>query len=418
MRFRLIVLVLIFTPASLAAQGLRTGMAEMFHFGTCGEPMCLDVGTGHGSHYIPASIDQSGQLIGFVANAVGTSISTVPLGGASGGATFTFEGGLPVRTEVSSGPIFSDRAPTIGRGNLLIGSNISYFDFSTIRGTPLDRLSFAFTHVNVGNPAYGDPLFENDIIQVDMDLSVNVGVAALYATYGLTDRIDLGVAVPMVRTSVSGRSRAQIIPFGETPHSFEGGQGLTANAAWSGSASGLGDVLLRGKADLGAAGNAQLGLLADVRLPTGDWDDLLGSGKTSVRAMGIVSAAYGEFSPHLNAGYVHRSGEFERSALLATIGFDQLLSSWATLAVDFISSWEVGDEKLVLPPPAVFDVPFQRELRLTNIPDGSDNVVYSSIGAKMLRGDNLTFVTNVLVPVVRGGFQPDVAISLGVEFSR
>lgn len=36
-------------------------------------------------------------------------------------------------------------------------------------------------------------------------------------------------------------------------------------------------------------------------------------------------------------------------AVLATTGFDQPLSDWATLAVDVISEWQIGDGALKLP---------------------------------------------------------------------
>ena len=74
-----------------------------------------------------------------------------------------------------------------------------------------------------------------------------------------------------------------------------------------------------------------------------------------------------------------------------------------------ISSWEIGDVKLTLPEPQEFDAPYERSLPLTNISDRSDNVVYASIGAKRSSGTNLTFVANALIPVLRGGFQPDAA---------
>jgi hypothetical protein len=415
----LCVLALLLSAIPLQAQGLRGKMYDLFQFGACGEPLCLNVDNAHGSHYITASTHQSGQILAFVANAIGTSIANVPIGGASGGATFTFEGGLPVRSSVSSGPIFAERAETIGRGRIVAGTNATAYRFTTVRGTPLDAMSFTFVHQNVGNPALGNPAFENDVIEVRTDLEVSLAVASLFATYGLTDRIDVGVAVPLVYTSLSGASRAHIVPFGDTPHSFEPDRTqLQTDAYMTGSAIGVGDVLLRTKLNVGGFSSGSIAVLGDVRLPTGDQDDMLGSGSASARALGVASARYGDFSPHLNAGFAFRGGEFERSAILATAGFDQLLAPWATLAVDVISSWEVGDEKLTLPPPASFDVPFPRSVPLTNIRSGSDDVVYMSLGAKLLRGESLTFVTNALVPVVRGGFQPTMAVTLGIEYNR
>lgn len=417
--FLLQLLLVPIVAAPLHAQGLRDQVQQLFQFGDCGEPLCLNVGGQHGDHYIGASRQQSGQMIAFLANALASSVSSVPIGGASGGSTFSFEGGLPVRTTVSAGPIFAERAETIGRGRLLVGANATMYDFSSLRGTPLDGLSFNFTHQNVGSSVYGDPEFENDIIQVTTDLEVRTAITTLSVAYGLMDRVDVGVALPLVRTSVSGTSTAQIIPFGTTPHAFDpSGNQLSADASVDESATGIGDVLLRAKAMVAQGTNVGFAVLGDVRLPTGSEDDLLGSGSTSVRGLGIVSGRFGDFSPHFNGGYIVRGGESERSAVLATVGFDQLVAPWATAAIDLISSWEVGDETLELPEPQQFDFPYDRTLALTNIRDRSDNVVYASLGAKLSSGPNFTVVVNGLLPVLRGGFQPNAAWTIGLEYNR
>ena len=88
------------------------------------------------------------------------------------------------------------------------------------------------------------------------------------------------------------------------------------------------------KVNLGGSDRGAFGVLADVRFPTGNEDDFLGSGEYAVRGLVIVSARFGKFSPHLNAGYLFRSGKSITDAVLVTAGFDQLVAPWATLAVD------------------------------------------------------------------------------------
>jgi hypothetical protein len=411
-----VAMVLFVVPAE-GQHGLRRDVARLFEFGDCGEPLCLNVDNNHGHHYIAASTEQSGQILAFLSNAIGTSIASIPVGGSSGGTTFTFEGGLPVRSTVSAGPIYAERAETIGRGRFLAGANATLFHFTSIRSTPLDRLEFVFTHQNVGDPLYGDPIFENDVIRVDMDLSVQVTVSSIFLAYGLTDRLDLGVALPFVNTAVSGVSNAQIQSFGVTPHTFGGPDEISARAAWSGSARGIGDIVFRGKANLGESAFGSVAILGDVRVPTGDEDNLLGTGSANVRVLGILSGRFGDFSPHLNGGVLVRTGEFERNAALASVGFDHLINPSVTLAIDFLSSWEYGDVALALPAPRTFDVPYQRTVRLSNIRGGSDDSAYLSLGTKISALDNLTIVANTLTPIIRGGFQPAIAGTLGIEFN-
>ena len=57
--------------------------------------------------------------------------------------------------------------------------------------------------------------------------------------------------------------------------------------------------------------------------------------------MGIVSGRFGDFAPHSNLGAAIRGGDDQTSALLATEGFYNLISSWATFAFYVISQWQL-----------------------------------------------------------------------------
>jgi hypothetical protein len=405
--------------APLHAQTLQSRVEGLFRFGNCGQPLCLTVNAGiHGNHFVPEVVQGRDNLIAFLTGSIGASVATIPISAASSGAVFTFEGGRPVRTAVSSGPIFAERAQTLGRRRLFVGASASYFDYSYLRGTNLSDLSFTFTHQNVGSELEGDPDFEHDVIQVHTDLSVSVAVANLVAAYGVTDRIDIGVALPLVHTSLSGSSHAQIIPSVSFPaHRFGTPENpsLTANASTEGSATGIGDVAVRAKADLGGTGQWRYGLLANVRLPTGSEEDFTGSGAVSALGMGILSARYGDFSPHVNAGYAYYGSSLLSNAVLATGGFDQLLAPWATFAFDLISQWPVGGNDLSLPGPVTFDVPTREVVQTTNIRSGSDRRIYGSAGVKLSPAEDLTIVISSLVPLASGGLQPQSAWTIGVE---
>lgn len=407
----LIALVVVSTPA--AAQTLRDRIRELFTFGNCGEPLCLNV-VGHGDHFIPEAVQGQNNMIGFLGSAIGASVSNVPLSAASGGATFTFVDGAPVRTALSSGPILGERAQTLGRGRFLAGLGVSTFRFRTLRGARLDGLEFNFRHANVGDPEFGVPAFEQDVIQVHSELDVSLRVASFFVTAGVMDGVDLGIAVPLVSTSLRGRSTAHVLPFGTTAHEFDGT--FESQAATEGSARGIGDVAVRAKASLRRTERVGVALLADVRLPTGDEENLLGAGALGVRALGIVSARLGGFSPHLNAGYAHRSGRGRSGAVLATVGFDQLVSPAVTLAVDLVTEWQAGDGALRLPEPLRWSTPTTRTMASSNVPDERDDVAYASLGFKVQVHPGLGVVANSLVPVLKGGLQPDAALSLGLEY--
>ena len=55
----------------------------------------------------------------------------------------------------------------------------------------------------------------------------------------------------------------------------------------------------------------------DLRLPTGDKDNLLGTGATQAQFMFVASGELGVLSPHMNFGYTFSSGETSAAAVSA-----------------------------------------------------------------------------------------------------
>ena len=426
----------------LQAQHLRDRLSELFIFGSGGDQLQLG-GTSdpsnpdsiriHGNHFVPAAVASNGTVISFLTNSIGSNVSNVPVSAASGGSTFSFEGGVPTRTSTSAGPIYAERAQTLGRGRLLVGLARTGVHFEALRGVDLDHVQFTFTHANSDFPgcdsvAGGDctllgvPTLENETIDLDLALDVRLTVTGFLLTYGLTNRIDLGVVLPVVSVSLQGTSNAQINPFGPPPavHFFGGTPDnpiLTASRSIDGSATGLGDLDARVKVNLRQTSPLSVGLLADVRFPTGSERDLLGSGAFAARGLAIVSAQFGPFSPHANVGYLYRGGDFETDAVLATAGFDHLLAPWATLAVDLISQLQVGDSPLQIPGAVQIQSPYQRTIIPTVIPDIRDDVVDGSIGLKLTTAPGLTVIGNGQWSLNRGGLRPNLIWTAGVEYN-
>lgn len=278
MRFRSVGLLVLLASvwAPVDAQGLRDRISSLFIFGPGEDPLFLAGSAdpnnpqfiqAHGTHFVPASAAENASLIAFVTGAICANIGNTPIGSTSGAETFRFEGGVPVRTSQSAGPIFAERAQTLGRGRMLAGLTRSTFSFSTLRGVDLKDISLTFTHENVDFPncdslfggdcsRMGVPSFENDVMHFDLSLDIDVAVHAFYLTYGLTDRIDIGAVVPVVTASLRGESRAELVPFGpdNVAHFFDGTTDdpeLAVTRSTSGSSTGVGDVALRLKASFG-----------------------------------------------------------------------------------------------------------------------------------------------------------------------
>src|SRR5690349_2220846 len=108
MRGRLLLLgAFLFIPQAIRAQGLREKIAELFIFTSGQDPLFL-AGTAdpnnpasiraHGNHFVPSAASENGSIIAFLTTAIGANVASAPIGSTSGGETFHFEGGVPVRT--------------------------------------------------------------------------------------------------------------------------------------------------------------------------------------------------------------------------------------------------------------------------------------------------------------------------------
>ena len=429
-------------------QSLRGKISQLFIFGSGEDPLFL-AGTAdpnnpasvraHGAHFVPSAVSENGTLIGFITGAIATSVGNLPIGATSGGTTFRFEGGVPVKTSTSAGPIFAERAQTLGKGRTIVGVGRNSFHFTSLRGVPLNDIELIFTHENVTNTTFpgcdsiqagdcgkmGIPNLENDIMQFRLNLDLDITVTNLYATYGLSDRLDVGVVVPLVSSHLHGASFAQVIPFGgpTAAHFFAGtptNPVLSATRDVDGSSFGLGDVAVRSKLKIHESDKSRVALLGEARFATGASDDLLGAGVFSARGMAVVSGVVGAFSPHANVGYAYHARTSDlpwNDAVIATAGFDDLIASHVTIAADLVTELQVGRSNLRLPGPVTFDAPFHRVIQPTTIPDQRDDLVNGSFGFKYQLPNAFTVVGNVLAPLNRGGMRPDIIYTTALEFN-
>jgi hypothetical protein len=413
----LFAVVVVVSPAR--AQDARTEIREIFHFGTCPSLICLSLGTGvHGTHFNPDAEAVGQVVVDFLSAAITNSVSSMPLGATSSGTTFAFDAaGMPVATAQSTGPIFGERAQTLGRGRLLFSGKYTHSSFSSLRGVSLKNLQMTLTHQDEPPTGLGDPPLELDTIHVATSLDASVSVFALSATWGISNNVDVGFAIPVVDLSVRGTSIGTIVPVtGVIAHFWKGtidNPQLVDTAHGSTHQTGIGDVSLRAKFNLVQSPIGGAAFLADVRLPTGKQDNLLGTGRTSVISWFITSLTLKQFTPHANIGYLYRSSDSLNSSVLTAVGFDALVASHFTLAGDVVGQFPVGTDKITLPKPAVYIdgavVP------RTNIPTGTDNIVAASIGGKLLVGVGFTAVGNVLFPISEGGMRPNATWTVGLE---
>ena len=420
----LAVIALLVTPAApLGAQSMRRVIRDLFHFGTCDTLICLRVDNQHANHYNPDAATSLTTVIDFLGTGITTSINDIALASTSSGTTVSFDAaGNPVTNTGSAGPVFGERSQTMGHRRLMVGVNVTGARFEAVRGVKLDQLTSTLTHQNVPPlDVVGDPGFEYDTLHIVSNIDASYTAFTAFMSYGLSNTVDVGIAIPVVRFSVSGTSSATIFnTTGVIAHYFStdglGNYQLTENASSSGSTVGIGDIALRLKSNLSQSARGGAALLLDLRLPTGSEENLLGTGEVSLRGLAIISRRYGGFSPHLNAGYLYRGGEQQNSAVLSTVGFDALLAPGVTFAGEVIGQWEVGASKIQLPDPVRYAD--GAIVYRTAIPEQRDNIVNGALGAKVSVGNGFTAIGNVIFPFTDAGMRSNIVWTVGLEKGR
>ena len=391
----------------------------------------------HGTHFQKAAALAESTLTPALNTLISRNIGSFPLSSTSAGITFDFSSGLPVSITESMGPIFAELGQTFGQGKLNIGFNYNYLDLSRFRGIRTQDMRFTFTHQDVGAPGLGDSPNESDILDVTLDLNVNASIFALFATLGVTNNFDVGVAVPIVHVELNGNARAHISSFtyaylGAAYHQF--GKDtlnpvLDTTVPYDESVTGLGDIAFRFKYGSIRAADMDIAALLDVRLPTGKKENFLGSGKTNVRLLGILSRRIGDFTPHLNVGFEYRGErEFESNVIQFASGFDQKVTSGLTFAMSVLGQFDIESSKAIKLFPGTVRIVDRivrggivvgqnpRDIGLSNVPDrNNDNLLTLSTGFRYAPSEQLILLGNVLVPLNAGGLRPVVAPTIGLS---
>jgi len=362
--------------------------------------------------------------------ALTSQIVSLPLPPPASGFTYEFDPGLGVfqRSTTSFGPILSERAETIGARRVSIGFAYQRLSFDSIEGVDLSNIPAVFTHDDA--QLLGG---REDVVTTVNSIDAEVSRTAMFVSYGVTNRLDVSIAVPFVTADLVVTSDATIQRLGTTNpethffRSFEDDIGTRRRFTAFGHASGLGDVTVRMKQTVrkGAKQGVALGL--DLRLPTGDERNLLGTGAPGVNPFVAWSANYGALSPHLNAGYQWNgdsilggepgSGEAKDLPDLATYTAGAVIEVHprVTAAVDLIGRYIIDSPRLRLEDFHALD---NRSV-FPNITftSGSFNEISAAAGLKINFFGRLLVDLNLLVPLNSEGLRDKISPLVGLEYA-
>ncbi len=415
--------------------------------------------------------------------AVGSELTLLPVVSPGAGIVYTFDRSLGVFTASTEdfGPILSERAETIGRHKWNLGFSFQRFDFHTLDGVDLKNLPAVFTHLDdkgdIGtNPSVnctinpkgptdsntGSCGFVRDVISTTTRISLRVNQFTSYATYGLTSRLDVSLVIPIVNVRMNVSSDATIVDNSHSgDHQFKQpgnpscpspqGQALLpacANQSFfnTRNATGIGDIVLRGKYTLWRGERAGLAVGADLRLPSGDEQNFLGAGTVGFKPFAVLSYR-ARLSPHVNVGYevngdstlagdiaqgtsAHLPNQFIYSVGADVVIVNRRLAGTFDLigqrvfdaprvsvtSVPFLGA--CGPKGLSPGDPAYCttpDPPIQRPTLTRS--SNSFNITSAAIGVKFRPGGRLLVVGHVLVKLDDGGLRARVVPLVGVSYT-
>lgn len=358
-----------------------------------------------------------------------SQLVSVPLPSPGGGFTYQFDTSLGVfqRTTESFGPILGDRAETIGARRVSFGFAYQRFNFDTVEGVDLSSVPAVFTHDNAALRGGRE-----DVVTTRNAIEATINQATTFVTLGVTDHFDVSLAVPIVSNYLKVVSDATIHRLGTTnnlTHFFRqanGDVGERRTFTAVGSAKGLGDIMIRMKRSLRTRETSGIAVGVDVRLPTGDEMNLLGSGAPGLQPFGIWSATYQKVSPHVNVSY-----KWNGSSVLAGnpargesahfpdqlaygLGADVSVNQRLTLAFDVIGRYFIDAERLhgeefqALDGRSVFpNIVFARD---------SFNALSGAIGLKANLVGRLLLDVNLLFKLDEHGLRDKVTPLIGLEY--
>jgi hypothetical protein len=242
-------------------------------------------------------------------------VAGAPLGASAGGFAFKLDKttGLEVRSASTFGPSFAERVITAGAGKMSIAATLTAATYDKLGDLDLSRMELVRQESAV--PQLRQTGF--------MSIALMSETTTIQGVMGATDKLDVGVAVPIVRIRLNAVSWVE-----------DGNGAIIVRGTAAGTSTGLGDIALIGKYRLLRFGGEPppdapvepdpggLALLVNARIPTGSVENLRGLGIYRTLGSLVFSAGKGKLRPHAQVGY-----EFWSKGLDVVSDFDPTVTA-------------------------------------------------------------------------------------------
>lgn len=364
---------------------------------------------------MPTALHTNPPTFNFFNQTFATQIGQLPLATPASGFIFTFDKqkGVYTAAQESFGPLVAERFETIGYHKAYLAFTYQRFAFDELDDNSLGNLPLFFSYPSAQNPQVVTQTFSR------IDTKVNQYVA--FATFGISKRVDISIAVPINRISLGVSTSGH-----EYSTSTPAKVSFTQTVA--GEASGFGDVVLAGKGTLYQ--NDKYGVAAgmELRLPSGDEKNFLGSGAVGIKPY-LVLGHRGKIAPHLNLAYQwNGSSALTRDANGAeqplpgffgyTFGADMGLLHQVTFTADLVGEHFFNAPRITTPGTPSTTVSDPTIAFSTVFPtDGDYEVDNLALGLKLNAWKKLLLLGNATIKLNNGGLRATVVPLVGVSYS-
>jgi len=401
------------------------------------------------------------------AAAIGSQVANqIPALSTSAGYTYEWNPELEVleRSAKTFGPLFTERAVTLGRNKFNFNVSYTYIKFDEFNGQELDHITNNIEKAYVpetGTTQYfglfrgytdnsGNKRLAGDQVTLNLDLEAQLFDFSF--TYGVLDTLDVNIDVPVLRTYARNAVQ-EIIPDprcvgigdvgcdtaltlgGDKTIGGIDGFFIPPDQVSRGAKLGIGDMHLRTKW-APVTKPVRMAALLDLALPTGDAADFQGTGDTRLGTLLIASKDLSSiFEIHAQGGVEFNCNDVDRSQARYAAGVTAQATRVLAITADFLGRSEFAAQGSIpnsgrLPAVSNIDGVDTLTQPLADLSNGDNfkgrpifvdikrNDVFDlALGGRVAIGDRAMIIANFLIPLNQDGLRAEVIPTIGAEIN-